>query len=122
MRATRIEHHEIEQFVTHCMGDATRWTIESIDFNSWCIKNNKSGEGAETEWLTNVVIPYLQHQFDYLEVREDGRLYGFRSGMNKELCPGFYKADSLSMCIVAECPGQEWKYALGCCRKRMILR
>lgn len=122
MRATRIEQHEMEQFVTHCMGDATRWTIEGIDFNSWCSENNKSGEGAGTEWLTKVVIPYLQHRFDYLEVREDGRLYGFRNGTNEELCPGFYSSDSLSMCMVAECPGQEWKYALGCCRKRMILR
>ncbi len=34
MRATRIEHHEIEQFVTHCTRDETRWIIDGIDFGS----------------------------------------------------------------------------------------
>lgn len=122
MRSTRIEHNEMEQFITHCMGEATRWRIKGIDFNSWCIKNNKSGEDAETEWLTEVVIPYLQRRFDYLELREDGRLFGFRNETDQELCPGFYNADSLNTCMVAECPGQGWKFALGCCRKRITLR
>jgi len=122
MRATKIERHEIEHFVIHCAGDAARWTIEGLEFNRWCINNNKSGESAETEWLNGIVIPYLTRRFDYLEISEDGHLYGFRNGMNEQLCPGSYHADSLSTCMVAECPGQEWRFALGCCRKRMIMR
>jgi hypothetical protein len=122
MRATRIEHHEIEQFITQCTGDATRWTTGGTDFDRWCNSNNENGKCAETEWLTEVVIPYLKHQFDRLEVREDGCLYGVRNGTNEVLPPNSYDVDSVSTCMVAECLGQRWKFALGCCRKRTMQR
>lgn len=66
MRATRIEHDEIEQFVTHCTGDVTRWIIDGIDFSRWCITTTNGGN-AETKWLTDVVTPYLKNRLTILK-------------------------------------------------------
>ena len=36
----------------------------------------------------------------------------------KQIDEGFYDPELLEECLLAKCPGQGWRFALGCCRKQ----
>jgi hypothetical protein len=114
----RIENDEIPSFITGCVVDALRWEVEGMHYDQW--SSDYDGDDPFAAWRDDVVIPYLQRQFQALEVHEDGRLFGIRRDTEEEIEPSFYDPELLEECLLAKCPGQGWRFALGCCRKQHV--
>jgi hypothetical protein len=115
----RIEKEDIPLFISGCGIEALQWEIEGVHFEQWRAERNQ-GDDPSSAWRNEVVIPYLKRQFEALEVHEDGRLFGIRLGKEEQIDEGFYDAELLEECLLAKCPGQGWRYALGCCRKQHL--
>jgi hypothetical protein len=112
----RIENEEIPVFVRRCVIDATRWEVGGTRYDHWRAENG-NGKGPAAEWRDKVVIPHLQERFEGLELRDDDRLYGIRHETEEEIDERFYNPQQLRGCMLAKCPGQQWLFALGCCRR-----
>jgi hypothetical protein len=115
----RIENDEIPSFIARCAIDALQWEVEGTRFEQWAVDRGQEDDPIAT-WRDDVVIPYLQRQFEVLEVHEDGRLFGIRRDTEEAIEQGFYDPELLEACLLAKCPGQGWRFALGCCRKQQL--
>lgn len=113
----RIENDDIPSFITRCAVDALQWEVDGMRFEQWSSDHERQDDPFAT-WRDEIVIPYLQLQFQALEVHEDGRLFGIRRDTEEEIEQGFYDPELLEECLQAKCPGQGWRFALGCCRKQ----
>lgn len=113
----RIEHDDIPLFITGCAVEALQWEVEGMRYEEWRAERGRADD-ASSAWRDEVVIPYLQRQFEALEVHEDGCLFGIRRDTQEQIDEGFYDPELLEECLLAKCPGQGWRFALGCCRKQ----
>ena len=113
----RIEKDEIPFFIAGCAVEAIRWEVEGMRYEEWRAEDER-GDDPSTAWRDEIVIPYLQRRFEALEVHEDGRLFGIRRDTQEQIDEGFYNPELLEECLLAKCPGQGWRFALGCCRKQ----
>jgi hypothetical protein len=119
MLSIRIENDEIPSFIARCAIGALQWEVEGMRFEQWCVDRER-GDHPFATWRDDVVIPYLQRQFEALEVHDDGRLFGIRRDTQEAIEQGFYDPELLEGCLLAKCPGQGWRFALGCCRKQHV--
>jgi hypothetical protein len=113
----RIENDEIAGFIAGCAGEAIQWEVDGMRYEQWKADHATETDPAST-WRDEVLIPYLQGQFEALEVHDDGRLFGIRRDTQEQIDEGFYDPELLEECLLAKCPGQGWRFALGCCRKQ----
>ena len=113
----RIENDEIPSFIAGCAVEATEWEVEGKRYEQWYAEHEHTDDPLSA-WRDEVVIPYLQRHFEALEVHEDGRLFGIRRNTEEQIDQGFYDPELLEECLLAKCPGQGWRFALGCCRKQ----
>jgi len=113
----RIENDEIAGFIAGCTGDAIQWEVDGMRYEHWKADHATENDPASA-WRDEVVIPYLQRQFEVLEVHDDGRLFGIRRDAEEQIDQRFYDPELLEGCLLAKCPGQGWRFALGCCRKQ----
>jgi hypothetical protein len=113
----RIENDDIPFFITGCAAEAIQWEVEGKGYEQWRAERERGADSPST-WRNEIVIPYLQRQFEALEVHEDGRLFGVRRDKQEQIDQGFYDPELLAECLLAKCPGQGWRFALGCCRKQ----
>jgi hypothetical protein len=124
----RIENDEIPLFMQRCVIDATRWEVDGTRYDQWRAENgngnsngNGNGDNPAAEWRDEVVIPYLQQQFEGLKLRDDDHLYGIRydteEQIDEQIDERFYNPQQLRGYMLAKCPGQRWLFALGCCRR-----
>ena len=112
----RIEKDEIPFFIAGCAVEAIQWEVEGTRYEEW--RAERERDDPSSTWRDEVVIPYLQRRFEALEVHEDGRLFGIRRDTQEQIAQGFYDPELLEECLLAKCPGQGWRFALGCCRKQ----
>ena len=108
----RIEKDEIPFFIAGCAAEAIQWEVEGMRYEEWHAERER-GDDPSATWRDEVVIPYLQRRFEALEVHEDGRLFGIRCDTQEQLDDGFYDPELLEECLLAKCPGQGWRFALG---------
>jgi hypothetical protein len=102
----RVENDEIPSFITRCAVDALQWEVEGRNYEQWSI-DHKGEENLFSTWRDDVIIPYLQQQFEALEVHEDGRLYGIRRDTEEEIDQGFYIPNSLSNACSLSVPDRD---------------
>ena len=117
MLPIRIENDEIPSFIAGCALDALQWEVEGIRYEQWFADYEQGGDPFSV-WREEIVIPYLQRQYEALEVHGDGRLFGIRRDAEETIDQHFYDPELLEECLLAKCPGQGWRFALGCCRKQ----
>jgi len=113
----RIEKDEIPFFIAGCAVEAIQWEVEGMRYEEWRAEGER-GDDPSALWSDEIVMPYLQRRFEALEVHEDGRLFGIRRDTQEQIDKGFYDPELLEECLLAKCPGQGWRFALGCCRKQ----
>jgi len=113
----RIENDEIPTFIGGCAFDALQWEVDGMTYRQWAAEREHDNDSFAA-WRDHVVIPYLQREFEALEVDEDGRLFGIRRDTQERVDEGIYDPELLEGCLLAKCPGQGWRFALGCCRKQ----
>ncbi len=112
----RIENPEIPLFIRQCVIDATQWEVDGVRYNQWRGENG-NGTHPDAEWLDQVIIPNLQKRFEGLEVDSNNLLYGVNGNAKEKIDERFYEPRQLQGGMLARCPGQGWRFALGCCRR-----
>ncbi|HYA33574.1 MAG TPA: hypothetical protein VEG65_06245 [Candidatus Bathyarchaeia archaeon] len=113
----RIENDEIPSFITRCAVNALQWEVNGLRYEQWAAERRQKDDRFVC-WRDDILIPHLQRQFAALEVHEDGRLLGIRRDTEERIDQGAYDPELLESCLLAKCPGQGWRFALGCCRKQ----
>jgi hypothetical protein len=113
----RVENDEIPSFIARCAINALQWNVNGMRYEQWTAERHLADDRFAA-WRDDVLIPHLQQQFEALEVHEDGRLFGIRRGTEERIDQGAYDPELLEDCLLAKCPGQGWRFALGCCRKQ----
>ena len=68
----RIENDDIPFFIAGCAAEAIQWEVEGKGYEQWRAERERGGDSPST-WRDEIVIPYLQRQFEALEVHEGGR-------------------------------------------------
>jgi len=63
-------------------------------------RRTRTRADSPSTWRDEIVIPYLQRQFEALEVHEDGRLFGVLRDTQEQIDQGFYDPELLaSVCL-----------------------